>query len=422
MDVLLSSNDKNEFQVYYSWKDGEFSEKYSDKTNYKKANKVDSLSFKLNSSITNIRLDLGNHPSKIDITNIVLRTPLKAHYISLNSIVAKGANQVKDLMINKTISLETTGGDPYIYIPVSDHLRETIKQENQALEQYITLLVSFLFAVIVYMVVIKRKKAINYFRDLRNSKALILELAKNDFKTKYAGSYLGVVWGYIQPIVTIVVYWFVFQVGLRVSPADSSIPFALWFISGLIPWFFFSDALSNATNSFVEYSFLVKKVVFKVSILPFVKLISSFYVHLVFILFLFIVYFSYGENFHIYNLQVIYYTLCTFMLVAAISYLTSCIVVFLKDLGQFIVIILQVGMWITPIMWSEDILSDRYRWIFKLNPMYYVVKGYRDSLFEKVWFFEHIYLTMYFWFFVFVFFVIGGIAFKRLKPHFADVL
>lgn len=422
MDVLLSSSDKNEFQVYYSWKDGEFSEKYSDKANYKKANKVDSLSFKLNSSITNIRFDLGNHPSKIDVTNIILRTPLKAHYIPLNSIEAKGANQIKDLVINKLISLETTGGDPYIYIPISDNLRETIMKENQAIEKYVTILVSFISAIVMYIAVIRRKKAVNYFKDMANSRALILELAKNDFKTKYAGSYLGVIWGYIQPIVTIVVYWFVFQVGLRVSPADTNIPFALWFISGLIPWFFFSDALSNATNSFVEYSFLVKKVVFKVSILPLVKLISSFYVHLVFILFLFIVYFSYGESFHIYNLQVIYYTLCTFMLAAAISYLTSCIVVFLKDLGQFIIIILQVGMWITPIMWSEDILSDHYKWIFKVNPMYYVVKGYRDSLFGKVWFFEHIYLTMYFWFFVIVFFVIGGIAFKRLKPHFADVL
>ncbi|OZQ92372.1 teichoic acid ABC transporter permease [Paenibacillus sp. VTT E-133291] len=277
-------------------------------------------------------------------------------------------------------------------------------------------------SIFICVLILIRGKLFRIFKEFNVHRALILNLSKNDFKTKYAGSYLGVIWGYVQPITTILVYWFVFQVGLKVTPTDNNVPFAVWFMAGLIPWFFFSDALSNASNSFVEYSFLVKKLVFKVSILPIVKIISSLFVHLVFIVFLYIVYFSYGFNFHAYNIQLLYYSLCTLFFTTALSYLTSSVVVFFKDLGQIIVIFLQVGMWITPIMWSEKILSDKYSWLFKMNPMYYVVEGYRDSLFNRVWFTEHIYLTFYFWSVTFFLFVLGAFIFKRLKPHFADVL
>ncbi len=107
---------------------------------------------------------------------------------------------------------------------------------------------------------------------------LVLSLAKNDFKTKYAGSYLGIVWAFIQPIVTVFVYWFVFGLALR-GGADRGVPFVLWLVAGLVPWFFFQDALIGGTNSLLEYNYLVKKVVFNIRILPIVKVISALFVH-----------------------------------------------------------------------------------------------------------------------------------------------
>ena len=125
--------------------------------------------------------------------------------------------------------------------------------------------------------------------ELYHNRKLILSLAKNDFKTKYAGSYLGIIWAFIQPIVTVLVYWFVFQKGLKAAGMNTKtgveVPYVLWLISGLVPWFFFQDALSTGTNALLEYSYLVKKVVFKISILPIVKIISSLFVHCFFILF-----------------------------------------------------------------------------------------------------------------------------------------
>ncbi|MNC45847.1 Teichoic acid translocation permease protein TagG [compost metagenome] len=90
---------------------------------------------------------------------------------------------------------------------------------------------------------------------MRN-RELILNLAKNDFKTKYASSYLGILWGFINPLLTIATYWFVFQIGLRNGDVGD-VPFIIWFIAGIIPWFFFSDALSSATNVFTEYSYRI---------------------------------------------------------------------------------------------------------------------------------------------------------------------
>ena len=83
---------------------------------------------------------------------------------------------------------------------------------------------------------------------------LIWPLAKNDFRKKFAGSYLGVVWALVQPVVTVLVYWFVFQVGLRQTSKVGGVPFILWMLAGLVPWFYFNDALQGGTKSLVEYS------------------------------------------------------------------------------------------------------------------------------------------------------------------------
>jgi teichoic acid transport system permease protein len=113
-----------------------------------------------------------------------------------------------------------------------------------------------------------------------------------------------------------------------------------------------------------------------------------------------------------------------FIMVLGIVYATCAIVIFFRDLTQVINIILQVGMWMTPIMWNIDTmeLSPVLITIFKLNPMYYIVAGYRDALINKAWFWENAPLTLYFWLLTAVLFGIGTMIFKRLKIHFADVL
>ncbi|MFP3435664.1 ABC transporter permease, partial [Paraburkholderia sp. SIMBA_061] len=78
---------------------------------------------------------------------------------------------------------------------------------------------------------------------------LMLQLAKNDFRTRYAGSSLGIIWAFIQPLMTIAVYWFVFEVGFRSGSRPDGTPFILWLTCGMIPWFFVSEALLTSSNS-----------------------------------------------------------------------------------------------------------------------------------------------------------------------------
>ncbi len=262
-------------------------------------------------------------------------------------------------------------------------------------------------------------------RDICQSRKMIYKLARNDFRKKFAGSYLGVVWAFIQPVVTIMVYWFVFQVGFRANQGSLPVPFLLYLVAGIVPWFFFQDALNGGTNALIEYDYLVKKVVFNIGILPVVKLISALFVHLFFVVFIIFLYCLYGHLPDLYYLQLIYYSAGLFALTLGLCYATSAVVVFFRDLSQIITIVLQVGVWMTPIMWiAEDVLKSHLLLlrILKLNPVYYVVTGYRDAFVYKNWFWERPFWSLYFWCFTAVVFWFGSRVFRKLRVHFADVL
>lgn len=273
-----------------------------------------------------------------------------------------------------------------------------------------------------------KDKLLTLPKNCWKNRKLIWRLTKNDFKKRYAGSYLGIVWAMIQPVITVLVYWFVFEKGLSASAVTArqgiTIPYVLWLTSGLVPWFYFSEALSNGTNALLEYNYLVKKVVFDIDILPIVKVGSAIFIHVFFVCFMLVLNIVYGMMPDLYTLQILYYSICMILCVLAVCYLTSALVVFFRDLTQIVNIFLQIGIWMTPIMWSLDRLNDwpLLQKVFKLNPMYYIVSGYRDALFEKVFFWEHPWLTLYFWIFTAGTLLFGIRIFTKLKIHFADVL
>ena len=199
-------------------------------------------------------------------------------------------------------------------------------------------------------------------------------------------------------------------------------PFVLFLTAGLVPWFYFNEALNNGTNALREYDYLVKKVVFKISILPIIKIIAATFVHVFFVLILLVVAMLYGYFPTIYTLQLVYYSFCLFVFVLALSYSTCAIVVFFKDLSQIINIALQIGMWATPVLWDIQSLSPKWMLVVKINPLVYIVNGYRSAIYKQEWFFQDFFSTMYFWIVTVLLFGLGTMIFKRLKVHFADVL
>ena len=260
-----------------------------------------------------------------------------------------------------------------------------------------------------------------FLKAIFQNRVLLWSLTKNDFKQKYFGNILGIAWAFILPSVTIAILWFVFQVGFKSKPIDN-FPFILWLVAGMFPWFFFAEGLTNGTNSITANGFLVKKVVFRVSLLPIVSLMTALIVHVFFIFFMFAMFVYYGYAPELYWLQIFYYLFATSVLLLGLSWLTSSIVVFFKDIGQFVAMVIQFGFWLTPIFWSMKMVPAQYQGLIKINPVYYIIEGYRDSMINHTWFWEDMGMTIYFWVITMIIFILGGLTFKKLRPHFADVL
>lgn len=121
------------------------------------------------------------------------------------------------------------------------------------------------------------KDLLSLLKGIKEKRKLILELSKADFKKRFVGSYFGVVWMFIQPMVTIAIYAFIFgEHGMKNAPPVPGASYVIWLAPGIIPWFYFSEILNTGTNCLQEYHYLVKKVVFEVEHLPLIKLISCY--------------------------------------------------------------------------------------------------------------------------------------------------
>ena len=120
-----------------------------------------------------------------------------------------------------------------------------------------------------------------FIKELWSEKKLVWELAKNDCKARFSSSALGAVWTFLQPLINILVIWYVFEIGFKNPPVDD-VPFIVWYLPAFLSWNFFSEGLSTSTTSLLEYSYLVKKVNFKVSIIPVIKIVSAALIHSVY--------------------------------------------------------------------------------------------------------------------------------------------
>ncbi|MFI5297601.1 MAG: ABC transporter permease [Polyangiales bacterium] len=257
--------------------------------------------------------------------------------------------------------------------------------------------------------------------DLHRQRTLVAQLALSDFRARFSGSALGFLWAFVQPLLTIVMYLFVYRVGFRPMPLGK-IPFVLWLITGIAPWFYFADGLITSTSSLIEYSYLVKKVVFDVTIVPAIKLASAMMTHLVVLAVVMIVVAAFGFPPQLSWLQVPYYVFAVVTLLSGLSLLTSSLTVFLRDLAPAVAVGTQFMFWLTPVAWSLTNAPPGFARYLKLNPLVYVVEGMRDALLTGTWFWQKPLHTAYFWGVALTLNVVGYALFQRLRPHFADVL
>ena len=262
---------------------------------------------------------------------------------------------------------------------------------------------------------------VGFLKLVFGNRRMLFSLAATDFKKHYLSSYLGLFWAIIHPIATTLIMWFVFELAFKAKPVNG-IPFVLWLVSGLFPWFYFSDAAVSSTSSLVEHDFLIKKMVFPIGTLPIVKIISSVLIHFVFLSILAILLIAYGIRPGWYWLQLPYYMFALSVFLLGLSWFLSALAVFVRDVSQVVAMAVQIGFWATPLLWSPSLLAENKQWIADLNPIYYITNGYRGSLLFEQSVLDNPGQTLYFWAFTTFLLVIGALTFQRLKPHFADVL
>jgi lipopolysaccharide transport system permease protein len=265
------------------------------------------------------------------------------------------------------------------------------------------------------------RSVINFIKLLYEKRSLIASMAAREVATQYVGSVMGFIWTFVQPMVLVMVLWVVFSLGFRVKPVND-VPFVVWLTAGMCGWFIFADILGGSANVIINNANLIKKTIFPSQILPVVKLTSSLIAHSIFIIVLLGLILFNRMSPSIYYFQFIYYLFCLSVLGLGLGWAVSALNVFIRDIGQIVNVVLQIGFWATPILWNIRMMPPKIQYIFKLNPMYYIIQGYRDSFIYGVPFWHHPLQTVYFWVMAGSLFLVGALIFQKLKPQFADVL
>lgn len=248
---------------------------------------------------------------------------------------------------------------------------------------------------------------------------VFLSLVCHDFKARYAGTALGGLWAFIQPVATVLLYWFVYRFAFASGEAGG-VPYVLWLICGIAPWFFFSDGLAAVTAAYTDYAFLVSKVRFRAYYLPVIRTASALCRHLFFLLLMLLAGAVYGYVPQPANLLLAYYLVCTTVFLYAVGRITALLHVYLRDTGSVVQTVLQFGFWLTPIFWDAGNLPEAWQSAAQMTPIFYLVQGYRDAVLGSGT------LTagnaLCFWGVCAVLLAFGARQYRRVRPCLADQL
>jgi len=256
---------------------------------------------------------------------------------------------------------------------------------------------------------------------VRRHRSMIFAMALRDFQSRFAGTLGGVLWTVIHPLAVISIFYFVFAVGFRAQGPEGT-PFILWFVCGLVPWFFFNETLLAITDSVTRHAYLVKKTIFPSEVLPFIHLTAGLLPHMIFMLIVVCLLGYLGVAFLVDRLLVVYFLFCTCILLLGFGWMLSALQVFYRDISHALSIIMNLLFWTTPIVWPAENIPIAYRSLLFYNPLYYIVEGYRGLLLFDTVVWPSLWHTTYFWIVAGLAFMTGSYLFSRLKPEFPDVM
>lgn len=255
---------------------------------------------------------------------------------------------------------------------------------------------------------------------------LLLTLVRRDVEAQYKGSILGNFWPLLNQLSQLLIYTYVFSVILKVKLSvkgfpEDSVTFGLWLFAGLLPWTAFTNGLVKASVSVMTQPNLVKKVVFPLSLLPLVPILSVFLESSFGLIALIGIVAVSSQKLYSTLWLLPFVWLPQLLITAGLGYLTAGLTVFLRDIPQSLGVILNLWFYLTPIVYPASVIPEEWRiWIFWLNPLAAISEVYRDLvLLGEVkhwaeWGAASLLSLCIFY---------GGFwVYRRLRPAFADVL
>ena len=255
----------------------------------------------------------------------------------------------------------------------------------------------------------------NIFRELYNYRQMIFSLVKRDLRGRYKGSVFGFLWTFLNPLLQLVVYTFVFSFFLK-SEIEN---YYLFLFVALIPWLFFSTAITGGSGSVLHQSGMVTKIYFPREVLPISHVTSAFINMLYSFIVVFIVIII--ARVPVSPVALLYLPIVMiveYFLALGITMLVSAITVYFRDLEFILSIFMMAWQYLTPVMYSVDIVPENLMKIFMLNPMTPITIAYRDILYyAKAPDLSTLLLAVGM---SAVFMIIGFWAFGKLKKRFAE--
>ncbi len=257
----------------------------------------------------------------------------------------------------------------------------------------------------------------NYWRDLWRFRELFYILSWRDVKVRYKQTVIGTAWAVIRPLLTMIVFTFIFSKVAKL-PSDSDVPYSLLVFAGLLPWQFFASSLSDASNSLIGNTSLITKVYFPRLIIPASAVITSFVDFAISfgLMVLLMIGYQFVPSWHIIFLPC--FIVLAFMASFGVSLYLTALNVKYRDFRYIIPFIVQFGLYISPVGFSSSIVPEKWKFLYACNPMVSVIDGFRWCILggsDLQW--ETLLISLS----VIVFFLFLGVYyFRETEKSFAD--
>lgn len=250
----------------------------------------------------------------------------------------------------------------------------------------------------------------------------LFRLACYDLKAQNSGTMFGFFWNFLNPALQIFVYWFVFAIGLNSSPPRGGYPYIIWMIVGVIPWFYISNSMMGSTTSIYNFSGVLKRMSFPLALVPVKTVLSALLGHFWAMMVVFFIFFASGYTLGVNSVYLFYFLFCSFVFLVGFALFASAVTVVFKDFQKLMSSVTRLLFYITPVVWVQDRLAPSLQVILKLNPLAYIIDGYRESILYNHSLAWHWRQGVYFWAVTLVLFAIGCCIHMKFRKKFMDLV